>query len=732
MVHPISATATIADGDVSFRENPNWTGSNNTVGGNDFGWKPTTNFVGEGAGEIGGILARSKEDSFCGDTHLPATFNLANAITGSGKFTIREVSPNWSDTGDSGFFIGHFSKDAESKEFIGLEFKEAANTGSTASLRVRARYQLPGTSGANSEWTTITTGGSHYFNYTYDPNLGTNGRLSVNIDWQYYLIADLTPEERDSKARFDAFGLGATSNLNNENDPTKTAQVFINKINYSHQTALEHRGFEVAPTGRPGRIEFDGTVLRGCLADGKMAEGGCLVWQPSHSRNASALKHDISARVVYHDPPKPPPAEVEQPTQAIRGRAAGRAVAAPGFLGLVRRTLSGSNQPGPKPTHKVASSLSVLHLRCGDTIPCTVSSIDDQGVNFKTDLSDSTFVRHDQIKVLELMPNVAPIQITQTKRERLLTLPRMQRDNPPTQLIRSADGDYLRARLLSMNDKELQVELRLETKTLPRDRIARIIWLHTDEMEDKKESVETADPSAGILVQSVRGDGNRLTFFAEQMADSILSGRSEVLGACHVDMKDLDELIIGPAIEQAASMLTFHGWKLKSAAEPLAPDDGEGGDGNSGQESPLVGKPAPSIELSLLDGQKFQLSDHKNKVVVLDFWASWCGPCLQVMPQVDQVTREFADQGVELVAINLQETSDQVKSALERLQLDVAVALDGNGRVAERYGATAIPQTVIIDREGKVARLFVGGGAKFDEKLRSALEEVLSDEAPSD
>jgi peroxiredoxin len=99
------------------------------------------------------------------------------------------------------------------------------------------------------------------------------------------------------------------------------------------------------------------------------------------------------------------------------------------------------------------------------------------------------------------------------------------------------------------------------------------------------------------------------------------------------------------------------------------------------------------------------------------------------MPLVDKVAREFADQGVELVAINLQEAPDRVRTALARLKLETTVALDHDGRVAERYGASSIPQTVIIDREGKVARLFVGGGARFDEQLRQALKSVLAPNA---
>jgi peroxiredoxin len=219
-----------------------------------------------------------------------------------------------------------------------------------------------------------------------------------------------------------------------------------------------------------------------------------------------------------------------------------------------------------------------------------------------------------------------------------------------------------------------------------------------------------------------------LTFFAQRLAGAELSGRSELLGACHVNLDETDRLLIGPAIEQAASGLVFHQWKLKPAPEPLAAgsDAGPNGDGGEGLESSLVGKPAPDFELDLLDGQKFHLADHKDKVLVLDFWASWCGPCLQAMPQVDRVGREFAERGVRVIGVNLQEDAQRVKHALERLQLDLTVALDREGLVAEKYGATAIPQTVIIDRQGKIARLFVGGGARFDEQLRAALESVLA------
>jgi peroxiredoxin len=373
-----------------------------------------------------------------------------------------------------------------------------------------------------------------------------------------------------------------------------------------------------------------------------------------------------------------------------------------------------------------SSGQSVLHLRSGDTLQCNVASIDDKGVTIKSTITDATLVPHAEIKVLELLPETSAVAIAAPKKERLLTLPRMQRDNPPTQLIRSVNGDYLRGRLVAMNDKKLAVEIRLQTTTVPRANVARIIWLHADEFDE--DAPPPPEPTAATRVQALPTDGNRLTFFAQQVAGSTLSGKSDLLGACRVDLKNIDQLLIGGAIEQTAAKLAFHQWRLKPALDPLAPEEGEPAD-SEGLASVLIDQPAPAIELALLDGGVFRLAEQKGQVIVLDFWASWCGPCLQIMPQVDAVVREFAADNVRLVSINEQETPERIRAVLDRLGLKVAVALDREGLVAERYGAVTIPQTVIIDREGKVARVFASTSARFDEHFRAALKSVVAGRA---
>ena len=141
-----------------------------------------------------------------------------------------------------------------------------------------------------------------------------------------------------------------------------------------------------------------------------------------------------------------------------------------------------------------------------------------------------------------------------------------------------------------------------------------------------------------------------------------------------------------------------------------------------GDPTDLIGKPAPDFELATADGGKFKLSDQKGQsVVILDFWATWCGPCVQAMPVIDGVAQAYEEKGVKLVAVNLRESLDEVKAFMEKHKLALAVAMDSDGSTAMRYKANSIPQTVIVGKDGVVAQVFVG----LSPNLKGQLEKVL-------
>ncbi|QEG38549.1 redoxin domain-containing protein [Roseimaritima ulvae] len=124
---------------------------------------------------------------------------------------------------------------------------------------------------------------------------------------------------------------------------------------------------------------------------------------------------------------------------------------------------------------------------------------------------------------------------------------------------------------------------------------------------------------------------------------------------------------------------------------------------------PLLGQAAPAFTSTLLDGQKFDLKQHRDKqVVVLDFWATWCGPCVEALPMIAKTTGRFADQDVVFYAVNVGEEEARIREFLKQQELDPAVLMDPEGEIADAYGATAIPQTVLIGKDGRVEAVHVG------------------------
>lgn len=151
--------------------------------------------------------------------------------------------------------------------------------------------------------------------------------------------------------------------------------------------------------------------------------------------------------------------------------------------------------------------------------------------------------------------------------------------------------------------------------------------------------------------------------------------------------------------------------------------------GKQPQKSPLLGKPAPPLELELLQDGKLSLQDHLDQdVVLLDFWATWCGPCVKAMPVVAEVAREYADRGVVLYAVNLEESKARIRKFLDREGIDVTVALDPNGEAGSAYNATRIPRLVLIGKDGTVQSVHRGYRPDMKSQLTEEIDTLLAGE----
>ncbi|MEX0745069.1 MAG: TlpA disulfide reductase family protein, partial [Phycisphaeraceae bacterium] len=141
----------------------------------------------------------------------------------------------------------------------------------------------------------------------------------------------------------------------------------------------------------------------------------------------------------------------------------------------------------------------------------------------------------------------------------------------------------------------------------------------------------------------------------------------------------------------------------------------------------LAGQRAPGFKLEQLAGGEVDLADHLGEdIVILDFWATWCGPCVQTMPIYQRIMEDYADRNVQIYAINLQEGEDQVVAFLEEHELALPVLFDRQGRVARDYHARAIPQSVLIGPDGTVQAVHVGAIPTLEEQLRRELDTLLA------
>jgi peroxiredoxin len=140
-----------------------------------------------------------------------------------------------------------------------------------------------------------------------------------------------------------------------------------------------------------------------------------------------------------------------------------------------------------------------------------------------------------------------------------------------------------------------------------------------------------------------------------------------------------------------------------------------------------VPAPAPDFALPAMDGSELRLSDLRGQVVMINFWATWCGPCRQEMPLLQQLQVKYEPLGFTLVGINVEPESAGARTWLEKVPVTFPILFDRQNQVAERFGVQGMPSSVFVDRSGKVRYVHrgyqPGDESKYADVVRSLVKE---------
>lgn len=136
-------------------------------------------------------------------------------------------------------------------------------------------------------------------------------------------------------------------------------------------------------------------------------------------------------------------------------------------------------------------------------------------------------------------------------------------------------------------------------------------------------------------------------------------------------------------------------------------------------------KPAPNFTLKSLQGKNLKLSEMTGNVVLINFWASWCGPCREEMPLLNALHKKYEPLGFTVLGVNVEEKADNARGFLNDFPVDFPVLLDNKNQVSKLYNVVAMPTTVVVDRDGNMRFLHKGYKPGDEDKYRKMVKKLV-------
>ncbi len=144
-----------------------------------------------------------------------------------------------------------------------------------------------------------------------------------------------------------------------------------------------------------------------------------------------------------------------------------------------------------------------------------------------------------------------------------------------------------------------------------------------------------------------------------------------------------------------------------------------------GTRADISDGPAPDFVLKSASGTNLRLSEYRGEVVMINFWASWCGPCRQEMPILDELYSQYRELGFTILGVNVEENSNDAKDLLKEIPVSFPVLFDNKSSVSKLYDVIAMPSTVLVDRSGNVRYLHHGYKPGYEDTYQQQVRTLI-------
>lgn len=139
----------------------------------------------------------------------------------------------------------------------------------------------------------------------------------------------------------------------------------------------------------------------------------------------------------------------------------------------------------------------------------------------------------------------------------------------------------------------------------------------------------------------------------------------------------------------------------------------------------LLSNKAPNFTLKSLSGKNMSIAEQRGNIIVINFWASWCGPCRKEMPVLQKLHEQYQELGTYVWGVNVEQENQAGKDFLKTVKVDFPIFFDASNKVSADYEVEAMPTTVIIDRNGVVRYVFKGYQDGYEKKYAKAIKKLI-------